>query len=153
MLYTSLSLSGKQIAAEKRPFQVQDKEVWCVPLLFHPQEIRQLISNGCNRGNKKRGNLYYFHDWIYSRFYFFEISCIFFFFFTSNHLLNAFFIGNVPRVNAEISAVLPVTWSLMVLKSQQRDKWHIAHTQASKGSYVLRRKNRLTAFTCLGILN
>lgn len=75
-----------------------------------------------------------------------------FFFFSFKHLLNAFFIGNVLRVNPEILNTLISLCGLLWLYSQQRDKRHIAHTKANKTCYAPRRKNRLIAFTCRGIL-
>ena len=91
-------------------------------LTFHPQEVWQLMSNGYNRGNKKRRNLYYFHDCVYSRFYFFWNKLHFSF--PLKHLHNTFFTGNVPRVNAGVPAILSTLHGLWWWQSQQTDSWH-----------------------------
>lgn len=50
-----------------------------------------------------RRKLYYFHHWVYSRIYFF-LNMLYLFSF--KHLLNAFLIGNLLRVDVETSAML-----------------------------------------------
>lgn len=96
---TSLSLQGKQTTAQKRSFQVKEKGIRYVPT-FPATRNMSAHSYGWNRENKKGKK-----SILFSGMGKLQNLSLLNFFFPFKHL-NASLIGNVLKVNVEISSTL-----------------------------------------------